>query len=161
MKKMKFPKLRTSDGAVTKDAEKGGSKTKKPTSFSQQLLGALIIFMCLTWGYSIITEKKASPAVPLSSFAQLVNTRSIISITVEGDSLTGQKTDGTKVSSKKETGASVFSTLAAYGVSSSTLATTTITISDNRGLSFWVSIVPIVLPILFLGFMIWCPSRAN
>jgi cell division protease FtsH len=115
--------------------------------------------MFLTWGYSIITEKKATPVVPLSQFASLVNNHQIIAITVEGDSLTGEKTDSSKVQSKKETGASVFSTLAAYGVSTTTLATTTVTIVNDRGLSFWGSLIPILLPVVFLGFMIWWLGR--
>ena len=159
MKKMKFPKLTITKKTLPKQNNQEANAVVKPTSFSQQLFGAVIIFICLTWGYSILTEKKVTPIVPLSAFAQLVNAREITIITVEGSSLTGQKVDGTKVTSKKEDGASVFSTLAAYGVSSSTLATTTITISSDRGLSFWASLIPIILPILFLGFMIWWLAR--
>ena len=158
MKKIQFPTIKKNAKTSASHSEKAGD-VAKPTSFSQQLVGAVIIFMCLSWGYSILTEKKASPVVPLSQFAQLVNAREITSITVEGSSLTGQKADGSKVTSKKEDGASVFSTLAAYGVSTSTLATTTIAISSDRGLSFWASLIPIILPILFLGFMIWWLAR--
>ena len=159
MNKMKFPKLTITKKNLPKQGGQSEGAPAKPTSFSQQLLGAVIIFMCLSWGYSILIEKKVTPTVPLSQFAQLVNVREITSITVEGSSLTGQKADGTKVISKKEDGASVFSTLAAYGVSSSTLATTTISISSDKGLSFWASLIPIILPILFLGFMIWWLAR--
>ncbi len=161
MKKMKLPKidLTKKRGGQKKGLENNNKQGSKPTSFSQQLFGAFIILMFLTWGYSIISEKKASPNVPLSEFARLVNTQEIISVTVEGDSLTGEKSDATKVVSKKESGASVFSTLAAYGVSTTTLGSTTITIVNDRGLSFWGSLVPIILPILFLGFMIWWLGR--
>jgi cell division protease FtsH len=162
MKKMKFPKLISGTKGLaeqrTHGEEKGGGG-KKPVSFSQQLIGAFVIFMFLTWGYSIITEKKATPVVPLSSFAALVVSHDIKTITVEGDTLIGQKADASKVSSKKESGASVFSTLAAYGVSTTTLATTTVTIVSDRGISFWGSLIPIILPILFLGFMIWWLGR--
>lgn len=155
---MKFPTLTTRAKNTTKDSKKAGD-LKKPQSFSSQLLGAFIIFMCLAWGYSIVTEKKATPTIALSEFASLVNSNQITAITVEGDSLIGVKIDETKVESKKENGASVFSTLAAYGVSSSTLATTTITVANDRGLSFWGSLIPIILPILFLALMIWWLGR--
>ena len=131
----------------------------KATSFSQQLIGTFIIFMCLVWGYSIITEKKSTPTIPLSQFASLVGSHQITTIIVEGDSLTGVKTDMTKVLSKKENGASVFTTLATYGVSTTTFATTTITIVNDRGLSFWGSLIPILLPIIFLAIMIWWLGR--
>ncbi len=154
---MKFPKLTKK----TKDtvSQGGNGAPKKPQSFSSQLLGALIIFTCLAWGYSIVTEKKITPTIPLSEFAALVNSHQITAVTVEGDSLTGTKADTTQVISKKETGASVFSTLAAYGVSSTTLATTTITVASDRGLSFWGSLIPIILPIVFLAIMIWWLGR--
>lgn len=154
---MKFPKITTS--SQEKNKIEGKSATTKPVSFTQQLMGAFIIFMCLTWGYSIINEKKAPAVVPLSEFALLVNTHQITAITVEGDALTGEKVDTSKVTSKKESGASVFSTLAAYGVSTTTLATTTITIVNDHGLSFWGSLIPIILPIIFLGIMIWWLGR--
>ncbi len=164
MNKMKLPKLnKLNKQPVSKD--KGAtnpiklSPSGKPVSFSQQLLGAFVIFMFLAWGYSLLAEKKEELTVPLSSFAALVNSHEIIAITVEGDALTGQKIDKSRVTSKKEAGASVFSTLAAYGVSTTTLASTTITIVNDRGVSFWASLIPIVLPILFLGFMIWWLAR--
>lgn len=141
---------------------KGSTKTSspaKPASFSQQLLGTFIIFMCLAWGYSLLTSNKEVTTVPLSSFAQMVQKQEISVVEVKGDTLTATTASGTKITAKKEEGASVFSTLAAYGVSSGTLATTTITIVNERGLSFWGSLIPILLPILFLGFMIWYLAR--
>jgi cell division protease FtsH len=159
MKKMKFPTLQAKENHSAKTETNKGSKAAKPVSFTQQLTGALIIFMFLTWGYSIVSEKELTKEVPLSQFAQLVNSRTIVAVEVKGDTLTGTKADASKIVSKKESGASVFSTLAAYGVSSTTLATTSITISNDRGLSFWGSLVPIILPIIFLGVMIWWLAR--
>jgi cell division protease FtsH len=157
MNKMKLPTLRRNK--KTGKSEDGPKTEKKPASFSQQLTGALIIFIFLTWGYSIVSGKKETPTIPLSQLAGLVNSHEVTSITVQGDTLTGIKADASKVVSKKEAGASVFSTLSAYGVSTTTLATTTITIVNDRGLSFWGSLIPIILPIVFLGVMIWWLGR--
>ena len=151
MKKIKLPSL--------KDKKSAKKEEKTPPSFSNQLVGALIIFICLVWGYSIVTGEKPSSEIPLSQFSALVKDGEIVSIEVKGDLLTGEKKDTTKVESKKEAGASVLATLSAYGVSSSTLASTTVAIKNDRGLSFWGSLVPIILPILFLGLMIWWLGR--
>jgi cell division protease FtsH len=155
MAKMKIPKIEKKAKDVTAKLSVG----KKIQGFSQQIIGVFIIFMVLSWGYSVFSEKKATPTIPLSQFAQLVNEQQITSITVEGDALTGVKTDKSSVVSKKETGVSILEALKLYGVSSSTLATTTILVSPERGLSFWGSLIPIILPILFLGFMIWWLAR--
>lgn len=151
MKKIKLPAL--------KDKKEGKKGEKAPPSFSNQLLGAFIIFMCLVWGYSLVTGTKETPSVPLSEFATLVKNNEITSIEVKGDVLVGEKKDASKVETKKEAGASVLTTLGAYGVSSSTLASTTVSIKNDRGLSFWGSLIPIILPILFLGLMIWWLGR--
>lgn len=135
------------------------STVKKMGGFSQQVIGTLIIFLFLAWGYSLFANKVSSPTIPLSEFATLVNSRDITAINVEGDTLIGTKADKTSVTSKKEAGASVLDTLRNYGVSTSTLAVTTVTVKNDRGLSFWGSLIPIVLPILFLGFMIWWLAR--
>lgn len=135
------------------------SAGKKMQNFSRQLLGVFIIFMVLVWGYSLIAQKSATPTIPLSQFAELVNRQQITSITIEGDSLTGIKIDKTKVLSLKESNVSLLEALRIYGVSSSTLATTTILVASERGLAFWGSLIPIILPILFLGFMIWWLAR--
>lgn len=158
MKKMKIPKIPKIEKSV-KDVSQKMSTAKKVQGFSQQLLGAFIMFMFLVWGYSIFSEKKATPTIPLSQFAQLVNSQQITTITVEGDALTGEKIDKSKVISKKETGSSVLETLKVYGVSTSTLATTTILVASEKGFAFWGSLIPIILPILFLGFMIWWLAR--
>jgi cell division protease FtsH len=152
-----------SDNTRKNNNKTGGPKkisaVKKVGGFSQQIVGTLIIFLFLTWGYSIFSANNSAPMIPLSEFAGLVNSRTITNITVEGDTLVGTKTDKTNVTSKKEEGASVLDTLRNYGVSTSTLATTVVTVKNDRGLSFWASIIPIVLPILFLGFMIWWLAR--
>lgn len=135
------------------------SSVKKVGGFSQQLVGALIIFLFLTWGYSIFSDPRKTTTVPLSEFASLVTANEITAIVVEGDTLTGTKKDGSSVDAKKETGASAIATLQSYGVSTSTLAQTKITIQNDRGLSFWGSLIPIILPILFLAFMIWWLAR--
>ena len=115
--------------------------------------------MIITWGYSFFEQRKSTPTIPLSELASLVNQRQIVSIGVQGDDLTAIKIDKTTVLSKKETNSSVVDTLRAYGVATSTMASTTITVSSEKGLAFWGSIIPIILPILFLGFMIWWLAR--
>jgi cell division protease FtsH len=140
--------------------EKPGVKSdKKVTTFSEQLMWAFMIFLVLTWGYSFVAGKPKALEVPLSSFAQLVKSGQIASITVDGDTLTAKKLDATLVQTKKESGASVFDTLATYSVSSSTLASTTITVDEKRGAMYIASLLPILLPIVFLAVMIWWLGR--
>ena len=77
-------------------------KLAKLRGFSQQLMIAFVIFMVLTWGYSLVQDKKATPTIPLSEFATLVNQKQITAITIEGDNVTAVKIDKTTISSKKD-----------------------------------------------------------
>ena len=135
------------------------SISTKMKGFGQQLITALVIFMALTWGYSLLQNKKATPTIPFSEFAILVKEKQITSIIVEGDTVTAEKIDKTKVLTKKESSSSVLQTLNLYGIDTSSLATTTVTVQGDSGIAFWGSLIPIVLPILFLGFMIWWLAR--
>jgi cell division protease FtsH len=142
-----------------KKKESGVQIREKVGKFSQQLFGVFLIFITLIWGYAMFQEKKEVATIPLSQFATLVLKQEVVKIDVGGDVLTGEKKDGTKVMSKKETEASLLETLRAYGVSTSTLATTTITISSAKGFAFWGALIPILLPIIFLALMIWWLAR--
>lgn len=135
------------------------SNVKKMGGFSQQLMGTLIIFLFLSWGYSLLTAKRGTPTIPLSQFSTLVTQGEIAAIEVQGDTLTGTKKDKTEVVAKKESGTSALETLRSYGVSTTTLAATPINVNTSHGLSFWGSLIPIVLPIVFLGLMIWWLAR--
>lgn len=131
----------------------------KPQQFSQQFVVTIVIFMALAWLYTDITNTKKPSVVPLSELAQLVVSQNIVAITVAGDTLTATKKDGTTVTSKKETSQGIVETLRDYGISTSTLATTTITVAKDTGSSFWISLLPILLPILFLALMVWWLAR--
>ncbi|MBP9782752.1 MAG: ATP-dependent zinc metalloprotease FtsH [Candidatus Pacebacteria bacterium] len=118
-----------------------------------------MIFLALTWGYSLLTDTTATQKVSLSEMAVLVNDYQIKSIEVRGDTLIALKKDDSKVESKKESASSAVETLKDYGVTPEAIATTTITIGSDTGASFWFSILPILLPILFLILMIWYLAR--
>ncbi len=131
----------------------------KPQQFSQQFVVTIVIFMALAWLYTDITNTKKPSVVPLSELAQLVVSQNITAITVAGDTLTATKKDGTTLTSKKETSQGIVETLRDYGISTSTLATTTITVAKDTGSSFWISLLPILLPVLFLALMVWWLAR--
>lgn len=128
-------------------------------SFTSQLFATFVIFMVLSWGYSFFFENKKVTTIPLSQLAAFVNDQTITSLVVEGDYISATKKDGTEITSKKETTSSLVETLKDYGVSTSTLALTTISVKRDSSIAFWVSILPIILPIVFLVVMIWWLAR--
>jgi cell division protease FtsH len=142
-----------------KDKKTSASKLKKIGGFSQQFVITVLVFIMISWGYSLFMNKKDEKILSLSELAALVTQSQITRIDVEGDTLTATKKDETVVVSKKESASSAVETLRDYGVSPASIASTTITIKQDTGLSLWVRLLPIVLPILFLVVMIWWLAR--
>lgn len=145
--------------------QEANRKERKPTTlkkvggFSQQFLVTIVMFILLSWGYSFYLDKQQTPVVSLSELATLINKNEVTSIDVEGDTLTALKKDKTMLIAKKESSSSAIETLKDFGANATSLASTTITIKQDTGLSLWVRLIPIIVPILFLALMIWWLGR--
>lgn len=143
----------------TRSKKDKGVKKNKLAEFSQHLFTALFIFFFLVFGYSLISSNKETKVIPVSEFVSMVNKGEILTLSVEGDKVSATKVDKTKVSTKKESNVSILETLKNYGVSTTTISNISVTVSGESGLSFWLSFLPLILPILFLIFMIWWLAR--
>ena len=111
--------------------------------------------------YTVLTEnKKEVTEVTLSEVATLIENAQIKSIEVDGDALNIELIDGTFKKSKKEVEASLSETLANYGVPTEKIAATPINIKSESGLGYWLlTILPILVPILFIVIFFWFISR--
>ncbi|PIS43298.1 cell division protein FtsH [Candidatus Kaiserbacteria bacterium CG_4_9_14_3_um_filter_50_16] len=98
--------------------------------------------------------------IPLSVVAADVAEGKISTITVNGDSLDLIYADTTTKTSRKDPSAGLPETLATYGVTPAELAKVSITIQGQSGFQFWfITLAPIVLPLLFIIFIFWFLSR--
>jgi len=130
-------------------------------SFFGNLITTVLIFLFLMSGYSLIESFiKPSNDVPLSVVAADVASGKIKSIVVKGDSLDLVYTDESVKVSRKDPSAGIPETLATYGVTPAELAKVSITIQGQSGFEFWfLTLVPILLPLLFIGFIFWFLTR--
>ncbi len=155
---MKEPRSLFKNNVKAKNAQ--DNKSKSPTTtLSTQLFFMLCVVIIFSYGYQVLGSKENKPDIPLSQVAQHVIAKEVTRIEIAGDRLTIIKQDGSKETSKKEPGESIISTLASYGVSSSTLASTTILVKGEGGGAFLVSLLPILLPLLFIGLTLWWLAR--
>ena len=146
---------------INKTNKKEGKKSTKSklSDISQHIFTAIFIFFIIIFGYSLVLSNKETKVIPISEFATLVNQGEITTLSVEGDDVKAEKTDKVKVVTRKETNISILDTLKNYGVSTTTLSKVSVTVKGDSGVSFWLSFLPIILPILFLIFMIWYLAR--
>ena len=144
-----------------KEGRGGAKKSPEPMSFWVQASVAFLIMMVLLAGYGLLNEQLAeTEEVPLSGIASDITAGTVTEITVSGDDITALYKDETKKTSKKEAEASLSETLSNYGVTPAQLAKVAITIEDPGGFRFWfLTLAPILLPILLLFGLIWYFSR--
>ncbi len=130
-------------------------------SFLGNLISTIFIFLILMSGMSLIEGFMTKTVdIPLSVVAADVAKGSIKSIMVRGDTLNLVYTDDTKKNSRKDPLTGLTETLATYGVTPSELAKVSISIEGQSGFKFWfLTFVPILLPILFVVFILWFLSR--
>lgn len=136
-----------------------GDKKKKSIKFGffEQIIIAVLFFVALSGLYSLITGNKVKvEKITLSQVVAMVNAGEVKNIIVEGDILNITATDGTEKISKKEAETGITETLKNYSVTPEALAKTPIEIKDVGGIGYWLlTILPVVLPILFMVFFVW------
>jgi cell division protease FtsH len=130
-------------------------------SFFGNLLTTILIFIILMSAYSLIESfVEPSTTIPLSTVAADVASGTVTTIVVNGDALDLTYTDGTEKMSRKDPAAGLPETLATYGVTPEELAKVSITNQGQSGFEFWFfNLAPILLPLLFVGFLFWFLSR--
>jgi len=131
------------------------------SSFFGNLVTTVLVFLLLMSTYSLIASFfQPNNDVPLSVVAADVAAGKVSAITVNGDSLNLIYADGSTKTSRKDPSAGLPETLATYGVTTNELAKVSITIQGQSGFQFWfVTLAPIILPLLFIVFIFWFLSR--
>jgi cell division protease FtsH len=134
---------------------------KKGPSFLSNVISTILIFLILMSLYSLAeTSFTAKQEVPLSVLASDVAAGKVTSVAVNGDSLEVTYADGTQKTSLKDSAAALPETLATYGVTTDQLRKVEIKMVGQSGFEFWfLTLTPIVLPLLFIGFMFWFLTR--
>jgi cell division protease FtsH len=131
------------------------------SKFSNHFLSAILFFLLIVALYSTISDfSKKIEEIPISKLAEMVEEGTVASIEVNGSKLSIKLADGTEMKSKKETESSLSETLRNYGVAEEKVRKTQINVKSESGFGFWViTILPILLPIVLVGFLIWMFTR--
>src|SRR3989344_4836711 len=158
---VKKPKGKSVGNGKQAQKQRGWRSMLGGPSFFGNLLTTVLIFLLLMSAYSVI-EGFVQPTtdIPLSVVAADVAEGKIKSIIVKGDSLDLVYTDESIKVSRKDSSAGLPETLATYGVTPAQLSKVSITIQGQSGFEFWfLTLAPILIPLLFIGFIFWFLSR--
>jgi cell division protease FtsH len=160
---------------MAQSQERTPRKGKTPTpkapqgpNIWMQMAIAFAIFLVLSAAYSTVRDyvETKTEEVPLSKIAEDINVGTITAIKVAGDIITAtylpakEGAEAIEKKSRKESEASLTETLANYHVSQAQLSKVAISVTDQTGFRFWfLTLAPILLPVLFLFAVIWYLSR--
>lgn len=146
-----------------KNEEKNPNSPQKPKrSLLSYVFSTIMIFALLTVAYSMVSRIPDSKdnTIGLSEVARIVNAGEVKSITIEGQDLKIIKSDESVLNSKKEPDAALTETLSSYGVDGAKLSAVDISVAKQSGFVYLlVSILPVILPLLFILFLFWLLSR--
>jgi cell division protease FtsH len=135
-------------------------KGKKEQTPLGNIVNMLIIFLIILSVYGLLTSGEKKPEqVTISTLVSAIKANEIEKIVVSGEELQITKKGGEKQVAKKEAESSFSETLINYGVTPAEVAQTTIEVKSDTGMVFWLNIIPIIIPILFIIFFIWWISR--
>ncbi|MDQ1282206.1 MAG: cell division protease FtsH, partial [Patescibacteria group bacterium] len=153
------------------------NKNKKPKNLLWQFFNIFILFVLLISLYSGISKyisesnPKKEISVSMSEIVKKINlenssstnattsTSSVTTLTVSGDKVSLEDSSTTVLVAIKESNESLLNVLKNYGVSTSSLNNLNIKIEDQSGFNFFSDILPFLLPLIFLGVMLWMLLR--
>ena len=144
---------------ISKPSKKGG--TPPGRSLLGQAFLALLIFLLLVSAYSLISDKSREiQEISLSALAQDISLGKVKSIIITGDKLDVTYLDETKKTSKKESGTALSTTFKNYDIPAEALTKLNIEVKNDQGFLYWfASLAPVLLPIIFIIFIIWFLSK--
>jgi cell division protease FtsH len=144
------------------------NKLSKPPKggFFTHLTTTVFILLTIMLLYSYIVEQRTSVTeVYISEIANDVKAGKIEKISVDQNSIEAilkseEGKESVKKKSTKETEAGITEVLSYYGVTAEQLSGINIEIQKPSGFLFWTAtLLPFLLPIVFIGLLIWYLSR--
>lgn len=129
--------------------------------FSSQIILAVLVILILVTAYGAYQdEAKKITTLTLSDLVQKISVGEVTSITVSGSDLDVVGKNNQHFAAKKEIETSLSQTLLNYGVKPEVLDKVAVKVQSDTGSSFWfLTILPIVAPIIFILFFFWYLSR--
>lgn len=129
--------------------------------FMKNIGFVVFLFLMLSGIMILYSSPEKKPAdIGLSDLVTEINNGTVKSITVQGNELSIEKTDGSKAKASKEAESSLTETLNNYAVDKDKLKQIEVTVKKESGFGFWAAaILPFLLPFLLISGFIWFMMR--
>ncbi|MFA6307459.1 MAG: ATP-dependent zinc metalloprotease FtsH [Patescibacteria group bacterium] len=129
-------------------------------NIAKNFLIFFLIFAAIMTVFSLFdNSNKNIEEISIAKLVQEINNEEVKSITVKGNDLDIILKDESEQSSKKEVTESLSEVLKNYDVSTEKIASVDINIGDETSSSFLLTILPFIIPALFIIGLIWFMMR--
>ncbi len=120
-----------------------------------------LVFIVIASFFSLYSSQQAElEEISLNKLVTYINEEQVNNIDINEELLTISLKDGSEKIAKKETGESLSNTLSNLGVNTEMLQQVELMVVTNTERSFWINtILPFVIPILFIVVFIWFMLR--
>ncbi|MEK7626944.1 MAG: ATP-dependent zinc metalloprotease FtsH [Patescibacteria group bacterium] len=126
--------------------------------FTKNFTGAIIFLFFVAFVFSLFSSSAGgdSQKLTIDALAQKITAGEVKSVNVNGNDLEIKLQDGTDAHSRKENETGIIETLANYGVSKESLAKLQLSVQDESGFKYWMSVlIPTILPIIVMVLIFW------
>lgn len=130
-------------------------------SFWKNIAWIILILLTTALIFSLVLQPQERPErLSLNQLAEKINAGGVQKITVNGNILNIELTNGQKAVSQKETETGLSETLKNYGITPEQMSKVAIEIQDESGFRFWLGIlIPTLLPLIIIGVFFWLMFR--
>ncbi|PJC02200.1 MAG: cell division protein FtsH [Candidatus Komeilibacteria bacterium CG_4_9_14_0_8_um_filter_36_9] len=133
----------------------------KKNNLTKNFLIFILVFIFIASFFSLYnTSQVELEKISLNQLVDYLNEEKINTINIDGEKLNIILKDGSEKVSQKEIGESLTTTLRNYGLETSKLQNITLNIETDTEHNIWLTtVIPILLPILFIGVFIFFMFR--
>lgn len=134
--------------------DKSHQKNRYFPALNLPLIIAIIILVALAYFFSLNLSNKNVETASLPDIVAAIEAGEVEKLSVRGDELIADKTDGSRLSARKETNISTVEALQILGVSNKSLKTLPIRVEDPAiGIGTFFSVLLTFGPIFFIGYI--------
>ncbi|MCB0214207.1 MAG: ATP-dependent zinc metalloprotease FtsH, partial [Anaerolineae bacterium] len=140
---------------------KNDLKKKQQTSPLKRwtIIGVVVLLVGI-YAYGVTSTRTIAQEVSLPEVVSAIEAGEVKELTVQGDTLTVTKTDGTNLQARKESNISTVEALQILGAPVETLKTLPIIVQDpGTSLTNLLSVIITFLPLLFIGYIVFRVAR--
>ncbi len=127
----------------------------------KNIIIVLFVLLVLAGIFTIYSSPfKSTEQISLNQVVRDINEGKVEKITIQGNDLQIQLTDGSVKTSQKETDLGLTESLKNLGVDSQKLGAVNLEVKNESGLTFWLSnLLPFILPFIFVAILLWFMFR--